>query len=303
MGPSIEIAIPFYGRRDHLEEAVLSVLGQHDPAWQLTVYDDNPVPDTESARWLSELGDPRVRYSPNGRNLGVSGSFNRCVQEAEADFVVIMGCDDRMLSDYVGSARSALSGLAQPVSAYMPGVRVIDGEGADCLPLVDRIKRRLRPSLREIAVLSGEPLARSLMHGVWTYFPAILWRREVLALHRFDDDSLVVQDIRLLVDLILEGGSLCLDPAETFEYRRHAGAASSVALSSGTRFAEESALYRDCAERFAARGWRSAERAAAWHVTSRLHSVVVVGQNIGHGRLRQAGRLLREHSLARFRTR
>ena len=32
--------MPFYGSFDHFREAVLSVLGQSDPLWRLTIVDD-----------------------------------------------------------------------------------------------------------------------------------------------------------------------------------------------------------------------------------------------------------------------
>lgn len=299
MEPSIEIAIPFYGRSDYLREAVKSVLVQVDPRWRLRVYDDNPEPDAATARWLGALGDRRVEYHVNERNLGVSGNFNRCIQGAQAQYVVLMGCDDRLLPDYVATARNALVRAGAPVVAYHPDVLVIDEEGSYVRPLVDRTKRLLRPRASEPVLLRGEPLVRSLMYGTWTYFPAILWRTEALAGRRFDDCSLVVQDVRLLLDLILDGGALCLDPTTTFEYRRHEAAASSVTLSSGERFAEERALYQECQSRLAREGWASASRAASCHLTSRLHAMVVAARCAGRGDVRAGARLLRGHAFAR----
>ena len=88
--------LPFYGDRDHLHQAVSSVLAQEDPDWRLSVVDD-AYPDPSAAAWVADLPDPRVRLIRNASNLGVSGSFQRCLELATEDWVVIMGGDDRMM--------------------------------------------------------------------------------------------------------------------------------------------------------------------------------------------------------------
>ena len=70
--------------------------------------------------------------------------------------------------------------------------------------------------------LSGESLARSLLRGNWTYFPALCWRTSVVQGIGFRSGLNVVQDLALLLDVSLQGGALLLDPEVTFAYRRHA---------------------------------------------------------------------------------
>ncbi len=296
--PSIDIAIPFYGPLGMLQEAVLSVRDQTDPEWRLVVVDDNEPVRPEIARWLESLGDARICYLANDSNLGVSASFNRCVETSAADFLTIMGCDDRLLPYYVAHARAALAAVGEVV-AYHPAVKVINGYGERVLPLTDRVKDVLRPPAAPRSVLSGERLATRLMYGTWTYFPAMCWRRTALVRHGFSVDQQVVQDTKLLVDLVMEGESLCLDAVTTFEYRRHEAATSSRALATGARFSEERDFYFRYAVLLADKGWVRASRSARWHVTSRLNAGVVAVGLMAQGEFNLARQLIREHLLAR----
>ena len=77
--------LPHFGRLDLAQETVRSVLAQDDPGWRLTVVDDSgELPDDGLGAWCAELGDPRVRYLRNGRNLGINRNFQRCVEARRA---------------------------------------------------------------------------------------------------------------------------------------------------------------------------------------------------------------------------
>ena len=120
-------------------------------------------------------------------------------------------------------------------------------------PLGDRIKGWLRPGATATP-LRGEQAVRTLMHGNWTYFPSIVWRRSLVAergLRPFE----VVQDLALLVDLLVDGATLVVDSEVTFDYRRHAGSDSSVKALSGERFAEEAGYYQQISRELSQRGW------------------------------------------------
>jgi glycosyltransferase involved in cell wall biosynthesis len=268
-GARLDIAMPFYGDVELMKEAVASVRAQTDADWRLLVVDDgSPEP---VAQWFHTLDDPRVEYHRNAENLGIAANFQRCLELSSADLVTFMGCDDRMLPDYVRLARKAFSSpISEDVAVWHPGVVVIDGYGSRVTPLADLVKWVLRPQSHGSSRLSGQQLVTRLMHGNWTYFPAMCWRRKAISDFGFSQDVSVVQDIELLVDVAVAGWSVLLDSTNAFEYRRHAGSVSSRERS-GIRFAEESTLFRQLAEQFEAIGWTRAARAARWRITSRLH--------------------------------
>lgn len=263
--------MPFYGSFELLRAAVESVLAQTDPDWRLVIIDDR-YPDPEPMAWARTLADPRVTVLENAVNLGVSGNFARSVELAEADYTVIMGCDDVLLPGYVARMRELATRF--PDAAYLqPGVEVIDADGAVSLPLADRVKGYYRPSGPAPLVLRGEPLATSLLRGNWTYFPSILWRTPVLKNHGFRADLDVVLDLALQMEIVASGGTLILDTVPSFRYRRHQASVSSWKASDGSRFLEEQSYFLETAAAMRALGWRRAAGAATRHVSSRLNAV------------------------------
>jgi glycosyltransferase involved in cell wall biosynthesis len=266
--PSVELLLPFYGDPDLLRETITSVLDQTDPDWTLTVVDDG-YPDPGVEAWIRGLADDRITYHRNETNLGANGNYRKAISLATAEFIVVLGADDRLRPRYLARARTLLRDGG--VDVLHPGVAVIDQDGAVVRPLGDRIKGRLRPGATATP-LRGEQAVRTLMHGNWTYFPSIVWRRSLVAergLRPFE----VVQDLALLVDLLVDGATLLVDSEVTFDYRRHAGSDSSVKALSGERFAEEAGYYQQISRELSQRGWTRAATAARSRWTSRLHAV------------------------------
>jgi GT2 family glycosyltransferase len=287
---AIEVMLPFYGRSDQLREAVSSILAQDDPDWRLTVIDD-AYPDPGAAAWVAELDDERVGFVRNPHNLGVSGSFQRSLELARAEWVVIMGGDDRMLPGFIGRMRAATE--EHPDVAFLqPGVRVIDEAGEPADPLADRIKRRIRIHVDRPTVVDPRTMTESLLRGNWMYFPATCWRTDAIRGHGFEPRYEVVLDWLLQLQLLQEGGTVLLDPEVTFEYRRHPEQVSTGTAFDVSRFHEEKALLLGMREVTRRRGWTKASRAATWHLTSRLHAVVTLAKLLASGKVSGTGALL-----------
>ncbi len=268
---TIDIMMPFWGDVSLLETAVQSVLAQTDPRWRLVVIDDR-YPGDRHTRYLAGIDDPRLEVVVNEVNLGVARNFQRAVDLTRADHAVIMGCDDVLLPDYVERMRSLVA--QHPDGSYFqPGVRVIDDAGQATLPLADRVKRWYRPSARSVVTLSGEDLAVSLLRGNWTYFPSICWSSEVLRRIGFRREFAVVLDLAMQFEIATSGGSLVVDPRETFEYRRHRQSVSSVKAVDGSRFEEERHFFAEAAARSRELGWDRAQRVARHHFSSRLNAL------------------------------
>ncbi|MDH6124295.1 glycosyltransferase family 2 protein [Kitasatospora sp. GP82] len=269
-----EIALPYYGDVPLMQDAVRSVLAQDGTDWRLTVVDDGR--ESGVPEWFEQLADPRVRYYRNERNLGVTGNFNRCVELAEYEYLVLMGSDDLMHADYLDVVRKAAE--REPKAAMIqPGVRVIGSDGRPYETLADRTKRRLyAPRGPARALLGGEELAVSLLRGNWLYFPSICWRTEAVRRFGFRADLGVIQDLALVIDLLVAGESLATTPEVCFSYRRHAGSESSAKAYSGHRFGEAKRFFRETADRLAAFGWHRAARVARLHLSSRLHALTLL---------------------------
>jgi glycosyltransferase involved in cell wall biosynthesis len=269
-GRTLEIMMPFYGRVDHFREAVESVLAQSDPDWRLVIVDDL-YPDPEPGEWARGLGDPRIHYRRNERNLGVTGNFRECVRLAEHERVVIMGGDDRMHRGFVARV-AELAAQFPDASLIQPGVDVIDGEGRIYRPLPDRVKDLARFRGHGPRCYGGEPLAASLLRGNWAYFPSLVWRLDDLRRHDFRPEFEVVEDLALILEILLDGGTFVVDDEVCFSYRRHRGSVSAQRGPDGAKFLEERALFDEMAVRMRAIGWTRAARAARLHLTSRLNA-------------------------------
>jgi glycosyltransferase involved in cell wall biosynthesis len=268
----IDILLPFYGQPELMRLAVRSVLDQDTTGWRLVIVDDC-YPDEEVSDWLASLEGPTVVYLRNEETLGVNGNFRRALSLATAEHVVFMGCDDVLEPGYVAAVQATLA--EHPGAAIVcPRVQVIDDEGRASEPLVDRVKRFLRPD--GPAVLSGEDALVSLMSGNWTYFPSLCWRRDLIADIDFRPQYGVVLDLGLLVDVLVEGGELVVIPDRVFRYRRHAGSESATKTVVGGRFEEERHYFSSISTELDRRGLRRAARAARGHVTSRLHAAALL---------------------------
>ncbi len=267
----LDIVMPFYGRADHFREAVESVLAQNDRDWRLIVIDD-AYPDEAPGLWLKSLGDPRIEYRRHPANVGINANFQASLEAGQSEWLVIFGCDDRMLPNYVASVKR-LARQYPDAALIHPGVRIIDDAGHVYEPLVDRSKRYYRGTLTATKELVGERFAVSITRGNWMYFPAIAWKRERASAFGFRPGLDVTQDLALALDIAMSGGALVVDPEVVFEYRRHAGSVSSWRATDGSRFVEEQRFFRGLIAAYTSLGWSRARRAARIHLSSRVNAL------------------------------
>lgn len=296
---TVDVMLPHYGRLDHVQATVRSVLAQEDPSWRLTIVDDSgDAADAALDQWCSSLGDPRVRYIRNEQNLGINRNFQRCVSLVEQELAVIIGCDDLMLPAYIGTMRRCHA--ANPHAALVqPGVEVVDSDGAPARTLVDLSKRWIySPRVDRTTTITGEDLAVSLLRGNWLYFPSLCWRTEPLRRTGFREGLHVVQDLALVLDLALDGESLVVEPTVCFQYRRHGGSVSSEHAADGRRFAEERAFFLEQAVRMDAHGWPRAARTAQMHLSSRINALTRLPTAV-LGRRAATTKALARHALGR----
>jgi GT2 family glycosyltransferase len=286
--------MPYYGDVSLMQDAVRSVLAQEDPSWRLTVVDDGTAEGVPE--WFAGLGDDRVRYLRNEHNLGVTGNFNRCLELVEHELVVLMGCDDLVLPNYVGTVRAVHRDLPD-ADIIQPGVLVVDGAGEPVRTLADEVKRRIyAPRVDGRLSMAGEPLAVSLLRGDWLYFPSLCWRASAVTKVRFRDELRVIQDLALLIELTQQGSRLAVDDTVCFKYRRHVASESSAAAVAGSRFEEAERYFVDVAARMRAHGWHRAARVAQLHLSSRLFALTMLPQALRRPDRTGAGVLAR-HAL------
>jgi glycosyltransferase involved in cell wall biosynthesis len=267
----LDIMMPFYGRFDHLQVAVNSVLAQSDPNWRLVIVDD-VYPDPAPGRWAAALDDPRITYLRNDTNLGVSRNYRKCVDLMQSEFGMLMGCDDVLLPGFVAKFHD-MAAAFPAADVLQPGVSIIAGDGSPSRPLADRVKDYYRFNGHGPRAYSGEELAVSLLRGNWTYFPSLIWHVEVIREIGFRLDLNVVQDLAMLLEITKRGGTLVLDDEVVFNYRRHATSVSSVKGNDGSKFMQERTVFDEASRDMDGMGWSRAARVARRHLSSRLNAM------------------------------
>jgi glycosyltransferase involved in cell wall biosynthesis len=291
---TFDIMLPYYGDASLMRQTVHSVQALADPDWRLTVVDDC-YPDDSVPDWFASLDDERISYQRNEHNLGINANFSKCVELAERDYVVIIGSDDIMLQNYLTVVKSVLADCPD-ATIVQPGVTIVDAHGNPSRSLVDDTKQRFyRPKFTGRTVLSGEPLAVSLLRGNWLYFPSLCWRTKAMQSVGFRPGLRIVQDLALVIDLVQQGATLAVDDTECFHYRRHEGSVSSQGAVAASRFVEERNYFLDVADRMRAQGWPKAARVAHNHVSSRLHALTLLPGALRGGQ-KDGARALARHA-------
>lgn len=289
---ALDIFIPYWGDTDYMRQAVDSVLAQTSDNWRLTVVDD-AYPSDEVRRYVEGIDDARITYVRKETNEGITANFRTCVALATQDILMVMGSDDVLLPNYVDVVLRAHKEF--PLAwIIQPGVQVIDETGKASAPLADVVKQRLvKPRGSKARVLSGEALAVSLLHGDWLYWPSLVFRTDEIRNYDFRDGFPVIQDLALVLDMVLGGAELLIEPEICFEYRRHTNSASAAKLVDGSRFDGERHYFGLAEHLCEAKGWRRAARAARLRLTSRAHAVLFVPSALRQGAQGPLGALLR----------
>jgi glycosyltransferase involved in cell wall biosynthesis len=298
---TVDVLLPYYGDVAMMKQAVESILGQSSPDWTLTVIDDG-YPDQSIPGYFGALAarDSRITYVRNDENLGANGNYRKALTFVRHELAVVMGADDVMLSNYVETVVAAHKQFPS-AQIIQPGVEVIDEYNQPAMGLADRMKGIYAPRVhnsRGRRLLSGEPLAISLIRGNWLYFPSVCWKSDTLVATSFREGLNVVQDLALTLDLIKAGGCLVIDNTVCFQYRRHRESDSSWRALEGTRFIEERQFFTGMADEFEAIGWRRAARSARLHLSSRLNAATLLPK-AWRTKQHQGVRNLREHVVGR----
>lgn len=109
--PFWSVMIPtFNPRRDHLEQAIGSVIGQrYGPEEMEIVVVDDCSSEMDVASLVQSIAGSRVTFKRNERNLGLAGCWNSCIEHSRGEWVHILHQDD-----YVGETfYRHLKGLAE----------------------------------------------------------------------------------------------------------------------------------------------------------------------------------------------
>jgi len=104
--PTVTVGIPTYNRAALLKETLESVLAQTYCDFRLVISDNASSDETPEV--VASYPDARIEYVRGERNIGMIGNFNRLIDLAETEFLMLLSDDDRLYPDYLGSVVDVL---------------------------------------------------------------------------------------------------------------------------------------------------------------------------------------------------
>jgi len=103
--PLFSVILPTYNRCYILWRAVLSVLEQTYPFFELIIVDDASGDDTE--KLVQSLTDPRIKYIKLKNNQGASAARNHGLKKARGKYMSYIDSDNRWHRDFLETMKKA----------------------------------------------------------------------------------------------------------------------------------------------------------------------------------------------------
>lgn len=110
------VLLPTRDRLDFLRYAVESVRLQDCSDWELVISDNASSQDV--AGYVASLGDARLHYSRTDSLLPVTDNWNRALEKARGDYIIMLGDDDALLPRCLGVAQKLLEQWRDPDVIY-----------------------------------------------------------------------------------------------------------------------------------------------------------------------------------------
>lgn len=133
MSPRLSIAIPAYNRPGWLERSLRSLLVAAPEAYnelEIVVTDDSTSDEcAEVCQTVLQPWPGRWLYHRNPQTLGMTGNWNKAIQTATGDYVLVLHDDDFLLPGGVETILETLRGLTPRRGVLQFGVRVVDDQG------------------------------------------------------------------------------------------------------------------------------------------------------------------------------
>lgn len=126
--PRYSICIPAYKSR-FLRDCIQSILTQRNTDFELIILNDcSPEP---VAQIVKRFKDERISYVENDKNVGavkLVENWNKCLQMASGEFVMIMGDDDLLAPDYLDEFEKLIQAYPQ-LDVYHCRSKIINSKG------------------------------------------------------------------------------------------------------------------------------------------------------------------------------
>ncbi len=123
--PIVSVVIPAYNNENTIEATIRSVMEQSYKNLEIVVIDDNSKDKTLHILETLQKQDERIKIFHNDTNLGMTGNWNRCLKEAEGEFVKLVCADDLLDKEQIAKETEAML-LNPSVNLVESDTRLID---------------------------------------------------------------------------------------------------------------------------------------------------------------------------------
>jgi len=93
------IILPTFNRCYVLWQAILSVIQQTYPFWELIIIDDASKDETE--KLIEQFTDPRIKYFKLKKNIGPAAARNYGLKKASKEYIAYLDSDNKWHNDYL----------------------------------------------------------------------------------------------------------------------------------------------------------------------------------------------------------
>ena len=121
----VTVGIPTHNRAEWLRECVASVLAQSYGDFQLLISDN--ASDDETGAVVASFDDSRIDYARSESNVGMIGNFNRVIELARGEFLIVLPDDDILYPEYLSTAVGLLESH-RSVGVLYTGYTLIDAD-------------------------------------------------------------------------------------------------------------------------------------------------------------------------------
>jgi glycosyltransferase involved in cell wall biosynthesis len=182
----VTVGIPTYNRPGFLREAIKSVLAQTYTNFRLVISDNASAEETRNV--VASFNDPRVRAD---QNVGMTGNFNRVIELADTELLVILPDDDLLYPDYLSSVLEVID-QCRTVGVVHTAFDVIDDKADVRTHAVNPLKRK-----RRITFEPGQRYLERSMTAVWPvcFSSAIYRTRAIVEAGGIRDDEQPFADL------------------------------------------------------------------------------------------------------------
>jgi alpha-1,3-rhamnosyltransferase len=202
----VSVVVPSYNLAEFIAATLRSVFRQTHAPRELLVIDDGSADDSPRVVAETLKGCPFPSELVARGNRGLCATLNEGLSRSRSKYFAYLGADDLWLPDFLSARVPALEARPRAVLAYGHSY-LIDEEN------------RVVDCTKDWATYADGDARGMLMQTVAPMSPTVLYRREALARHGWNEDARL-EDYELYLRLSLEG-DFAFDPRPLAAWRRH----------------------------------------------------------------------------------